>query len=202
MYFQGQKSRCSPFDCLIKQLLLATFSCLVLTFGGPQSAESQAPEEYAVKAAFVYNFTQLTQWPKSAFKGKSQPFNIAVFGSDHVKTLFQSIDGKTSADRTIRIFTPEPDALDLETELSQCQIVFISSQMDAEKVSRIINATENRPILTIGEEKNFSRRGGIIQFIKKNDRLHFEVNLKNAQAHDIKFSSRLLKLAVIVSEEK
>ena len=169
---------------------------------GPGPAWSEPLEEYAVKAAFVYNFTKLTQWPETVFKSDTQPFNIAVFGNDHVKTLFKTLDGKTSTGRTIHIITPEPGTPEIEKKLRQCQIVFISTEVQSEQVSLILKTIKDQPVLSIGEEKSFSRGGGIIQFYKKNDRLHFEVNLDSAQAHQIKFSSRLLKLAVIVSDEK
>jgi hypothetical protein len=73
--------------------------------------------------------------------------------------------------------------------------------MHLEQVLRILKNIGDRPILTIGEIKSFSRAGGIIQFFTRDDHLHFEINIKKAQAHQLKFSSRLLKLAVIVNEK-
>jgi hypothetical protein len=85
--------------------------------------------------------------------------------------------------------------------LADSQVVFISRHTPLEQALQILNSIGDRPVLTIGEVKNFSRAGGIIQFFTRDDYLHFEINIKNAEAHQLKFSSRLLKLAVIVDEK-
>jgi phosphopentomutase len=149
----------------------------------------------------VYNFTKLIQWPETAFASDKKNFNIAVFGNEQLKESFQTIDGKISTGRVISIQYPDPKSDSFKKTLAKSHIVFISRHMHLEQVLRILKNIGDRPILTIGEIKSFSRAGGIIQFFTRDDHLHFEINIKKAQAHQLKFSSRLLKLAVIVNEK-
>lgn len=166
------------------------------------TVQSQNLEEYKVKAAFVYNFTKLIQWPKTAFDSEMEPFKISVFGNeDLLKESFQTIDGKISNGRVISIRYPDPKGNDYKKMLADSPVVFISRHTPLEQALQILNSIGDRPVLTIGEVKNFSRTGGIIQFFTRDDYLHFEVNIKKAEAHQLKFSSRLLKLAVIVDEK-
>jgi hypothetical protein len=130
-----------------------------------------------------------------------EPFKIAVFGNEDLKESFQTIDGKISAGRVISIRYPDPKGNDYKKMLADSQVVFISRHTRLEQALQILNSIGDRPVLTIGEVKNFSRAGGIIQFFTRDDYLHFEINIKNAEAHQLKFSSRLLKLAVIVDEK-
>lgn len=166
------------------------------------TVQSQNLEEYRVKAAFVYNFTKLIQWPKTAFDSEKENFKIVVFGDEYLKESFQTIDGKISTGRLISIQYSDPKDNDYKNALADSQIVFISRHTRLEQVLRILSSIGDRPVLTIGEAKNFSRAGGIIQFFTREDQLHFEVNIKKAEAHQLKFSSRLLKLAVIVNEKE
>lgn len=187
------------FKQLIMKIAIPACICqfvLCITAG---TVQPQNLDEYSVKAAFVYNFTKLIEWPHTAFTNDGGNFNIAVFGNDHLKAFFRTIDGKTSAGRVISIHYPDPWADDYKDALAQSQIVFISRHTRLAQVLQILNDIGDRPVLTIGEDKNFSRAGGIIQFFTRNDHLHFEVNIKNAETRRLKFSSRLLKLAVVVN---
>jgi len=187
---------------IIKLFIQACICQILLCIIDIGTAQSQNLEAYTVKAAFVYNFTKLIQWPKTAFDSEGENFEIVVFGDESLKESFQTIDGKISTGRLISIQYSDPKANDYKKTLAKTQIVFISRHIRLEQVLQILSTIGDRPVLTIGEAKNFSRAGGIIQFFTRDDQLHFEVNVKKAEAHQLKFSSRLLKLAVIVNEKK
>ena len=191
------KRQMQPLKHKIMKLFIPACICQVLWCVIIGTVQSQDRKEYMVKAAFVYNFTKLIQWPQTAFDNKGENFKIAVFGNDDLKKSFRTIDGKASAGRVISIQYPDPKAEDYKKTLAESQIVFISRHTRLEQVVRILNDIGNRSVLTIGEDKYFSRAGGIIQFFTRNDHLHFEINIKSAETHQLKFSSRLLKLAVI-----
>lgn len=191
------KRQMQPLKHKIMKLFIPACICQVLWCVTIGTVQSQDRKEYMVKAAFVYNFTKLIQWPQTAFDSEGKNFKIAVLGDDDLKESFRTIDGKASAGRVISIQYPDPKAEDYKKTLAESQIVFISRHTRLEQVVRILNDIGDRPVLTIGEDKYFSRAGGIIQFFTRNDHLHFEINIKSAEAHQLKFSSRLLKLAVI-----
>jgi len=197
-----RKNQMQPLKHKIIKLFIKACICqFLLCIFAIGTVQSQNLEEYKVKAAFVYNFTKLIQWPQTAFDSEEENFKIVVFGDEYLKESFQTIDGKISTGRVISIQYPDPKANDYKKMLVESQIVFISRHMRLEQVLQILSSIGDRPVLTIGEAKNFSRAGGIIQFFTRDEQLHFEVNLKKAEAHQLKFSSRLLKLAVLVNEK-
>lgn len=53
-------------------------------------------------------------------------------------------------------------------------------------------------MLTVGEDGVFTQCGGIINFVKEDNRVRFEVNVSAAERAGLKISSRLLALARIV----
>jgi hypothetical protein len=66
---------------------------------------------------------------------------------------------------------------------------------------RFFAAAKDQPVLLIGETSDFARIGGIINFISRNGRLHFEINIQEAERHGLKISSRILQLATIIEND-
>ncbi len=184
------------------------FIGVLSVFWTPDSATAESLEEYAVKAAFIYNFTKFIQWPETAFENSETPFLISVFGDDRVKTNFQALDGKKSTERSIQIqYYPDTASLSNDTDAGEpgflrSNVVFIGEQIGPDETLRILSLIGDHPVLTIGEIRNFTKMGGVIQFFSRNDHLHFEINIKSGQQHALKFSSRLLKLAVVVDGDQ
>ncbi len=53
-------------------------------------------------------------------------------------------------------------------------------------------------VLTISDNDAFCIDGGIVQLVLSGNRVRFRINQANAQAHGLKLSSQLLKMAEIV----
>src|SRR3954466_10136508 len=61
-------------------LALAMVSAVATVPG--RAAEEGVSKEYAVKAAFLYNFTKFIEWPATAFKSDTSPLIIGILGHD------------------------------------------------------------------------------------------------------------------------
>jgi hypothetical protein len=84
--------------------------------------------------------------------------------------------------------------------VSGCHIAFITAER-GEEGREIITAVAGKSILTIGETEGFARSGGVIGFYNEGSKIRFEVNLGAAKNAKLRISSRLLKLARLVSSE-
>lgn len=171
-------------------LLIYLFSC------GVVSSLADTKQEYAVKAAFVLNFAKFTQWPEEAFENPDS-FSLCVIGGKSLTEGFQTIDGKKVDDRSLRVdFVSEADDFD------KCNMLFVGKDIDRSALLRIFASVTEKPVLTIGEVKDFAMLGGVINFVRKKGKLRFEVNRDTSLKQKIQISSRLLKLAIIVNGEK
>ena len=145
----------------------------------------QRPAEYAVKAAYIYNFGKFAKWPSVA-----QTFNICVLGKDPFGgeldriVLGETIDGKPIVVRRMIDFNHGHD----------CQILFLSNS-ERGKLSAILAQVQNLPILTVSDAPDFVERGGMIQFELQNDRVRFSINLRSAREAKLNISSDLLRVA-------
>src|SRR5688572_17808492 len=90
----------------------------------PGMVLAQTVDEYAMKAAFIYNFTKFVEWPKASGLGT---FAICVLGDDPFASLLdQVVKGKTAngvAIQTRRLREP--------SEARQCQVVFVKRGEEA-----------------------------------------------------------------------
>jgi dihydroxyacid dehydratase/phosphogluconate dehydratase len=58
-----------------------------------------------------------------------------------------------------------------------------------------VNAYKDSNVLTVGETEDFIDFGGIIAFVRENDKILFDINREAAKRAEIEISSRVLRLA-------
>ena len=151
----------------------------------PPQLESQ------VKAAFLYNFAQYTEWPKTASE-KDGNFDFCIAGDGVTSALQTTVRGETVNGRT-----PVVRTLEEGEDPQNCDVLFISEKQTARRRDEVLNAVAKAPVLTVGEGHDFLQSGGIIRFLKSGNRIRFEINPDAAARASLRFSSRLLRLAEI-----
>jgi hypothetical protein len=153
--------------------------------------------EYRVKAVFLYNFAKFIEWPPDAFAAPGAPFGLCVLGNDPFgPDLEELVGSKVAQGRplAIRRFA------DVKA-MSGCHILFVADT-DRRKLPAILQAVGSAPILTVGENQDFTQLGGALRFFLLENRVRFEINLAaTARAH-LKLSAKLLDLARVVGKEK
>ena len=116
--------------------------------------------EYQIKAAFLYKFAKLCEWPN---KSDTEHIVIAILGSDPFGQSIDSIlNGKVIHNRPINI-----RRLRLIDEIDSCDVLFISSS-EEHQLEDLFKALHKKPILTVGDTKGIAGRGAIIGFVMVN----------------------------------
>jgi hypothetical protein len=156
-------------------------------------AQSAKPSDYDVKAAYLYNFGHFVEWPANVASAQNDSFTVCVLGQDPFgPVLDTTLAGETIAGK--RVVAKRISALQ---ESGNCQILFLSSAEEA-RLNKIIEALNKQAVLTVSDMPQFSRRGGMIQFVQEGKRVRFEVNLAAVQQAGLTLSSELLKVATTV----
>jgi len=158
---------------------------------------SQPYTEYELKAAYLFNFGKFIQWPDS-FNEKQDEFVIGIYGKNPFGEILEStIKNKTLADKPIKIIICENDH-----DVLKCHVVFFT-QVNIIKVKEIIKLTNEKPILTVGDNiDDFCLIGGLINFTPQYSRHRFEINNNAAINNNLLISSKLLSLARIITEDE
>ncbi len=153
-------------------------------------AQDSKPTDYQVKAAYLYNFGRFVEWPAG---GKTESFAICVLGQDPFGAALDA----TLAGETIEGSRVVARRISKSQDAAGCRILFISSSEEGQ-LKEILSALDRTTVLTVGEMPQFTRRGGMVQFILEGNRVRFEVNLTSAERAGLTMSSQLLKLALNV----
>jgi hypothetical protein len=170
---------------------LPSLLLLGLFLGVLRSNASEASRsENRVKALFVINFAKYVEWPSKAFTSTNSDFVIGVLGESRFgEDLNKAAEGKTIGGRPISILK-----LRKAEEILACQIVFVSSSEKAH-LTEILQAVRSRPVLTVSDIESFAQQGGIIGFLRKDDRIRLEIDLAPAEAAGLQLSAKLLSVA-------
>jgi hypothetical protein len=160
--------------------------------GADADAQASRPNEYQVQAAYLYNFGKFVKWPAVAPANQSGAFTICVLGQDPFGSVLEStLAGQTVGGKPVAVkrLTKAQDA-------AACHILSLSAtQRD---LKGTLEAIDDSSVLTVSDMPDFSKRGGIIQFILEGDRVRFEINLESAEKSHLVFPSELLKVAAAV----
>jgi hypothetical protein len=156
-----------------------------------------AQTEYAVKAAFLYNFAKYVQWPAETRPSPAGAFVITVLGRDPFgSALEENLQGKEVDQLRVvvrRVHGPE--------EVGPSQIVFISDSQRTQ-LPAILKQLGDSPTLTVGDMDHFAERGGVIQFRTEGDRVRLSINRAAAERAHLRISAELLKLAKLVGSRE
>ena len=158
------------------------------------AAVDDIPREYQIKAALLYNFTKLVEWPSDSFAAATDPIVIAVLGdSPCFPALDLALKGRTVNSRPIVVRRGES-----VQEAASAQVLFVSASHE-DRFAAMAAMLGSAPVLTVGESAAFAAmRGGAINFIVHQDKVGFEIHLNAAVHARLKISTHLLQLAMDV----
>jgi len=150
-------------------------------------------DEYRVKAAFLYHFTQLVDWPADAQGANGKSIAICTLGGNPFGgDLEATLQGKTIGSRPLEI-----RHLKRPEEAPGCLAVFIAG--DRKQMAQTLAVLKDSSVLTVGESADFAKQGGMIGFcMESDDKVRFVINVEAAAQAKLKISARLLMLAKTV----
>lgn len=172
--------------------IFLTWMVFILPYSG---LRAQQASEYEVKAAFLYNFSKFLEWPPGTFDNYTGPFVVGVYGRNPFGNfLAETISGEVAMGRPIRL-----QYFNNLNEIGTCHILFIERNAGTEEA---LKALEGKPILTVSEDPDFCRKGGIVRFFSESDMIRIEINPEAAKSANLTISSKLLRIAKIYESTK
>jgi uncharacterized protein DUF4154 len=173
--------------------LLAELALLAPPVEAQRVIEPQRPAYSAdeVKAAFLYRFGTYVDWP--VVKAAGDPITIAVLGAPSVAMLLADyVPGRTIQNRPVEV---RPIAR-IE-DVRDSELLFIGREHSA-TLSQLVDALGHRPVLVVADAPEGLRHGAMVNFQLVDQRVRFEISLRNAKAAGLVLSSRLLSAAIRV----
>lgn len=160
-------------------------------------AQAQTSREYQLKAVFLFNFAQFTQWPSNAFTNSDSPIIIGVLGIDPFgETLDEVVRGETANGHKLVV-----ERYRRLEEIQTCHILFIS-QSETRRIDRVLEALKGKPTLTVSDMEPAAGRMLAIRFVQENSKLRIRVNTDAVSEAHLTLSSKLLRASEIVASGK
>jgi hypothetical protein len=130
------------------------------------------------------------EWPPATFSTPAEPFIVGILGSDPFGSyLDQIISGEK--------VTGHPMIVQRQTDINNIQrshILFINVPG---KISEALAGIKGKNILTVSDDPEFCKKGGIVRFYMEKDMIRIQINVNAAKAENIIISSKLLRIAQI-----
>ncbi len=177
----------------VKSLINLTKIWLILfslLFSSMVWANDAQQRDYQAKALFLYNFANFVSWPEEAFAAEAEPIHMCLFGDLPFGTILDNVDGTLIGDHPLKITRTNA----IEDIAQGCQILFVGNERRA-LLPEFWKQIKYVYVLSVGEQKEFTSRGGIINILRTTDRMQFDVNISNAMQNGLFISSDLLALA-------
>lgn len=179
-------------------LTVALGGCVSLLLGhapvfGAKKDSPALPEEYVVKAAILFNFIKLVEWPATMPAPANEPIRVGLLGHAHCcKPVADALEGKLVRQRPLRV----RQFSDLKG-LEECQVVFLARDEKA-RLKPLLEKVNGKSILTIGECEGFVEAGGVINLVVADRKVRYYVNPAAAERAGLKLSADLLRLGMVV----
>jgi len=166
----------------------AVFVALVMLASSSVFAQERPMHE--VYSMMVFNFVKYVQWPAN---DDSKEFVIGVMGNNEIfNTLSAWYAGKPKGNKTYVI-----KKFNSASEMTDCQVVFIdrskSNEFDA-----VNNKVKGKGTLVVTDRNGLGTKGSCINFKKVDEKLKFELNQHAIEASNLKVSSALTNMAILI----
>jgi len=173
-----------------RRLRWSAVPLLAALLAGLAAPASAQVDERALKAAYLFNFIQFTQWPVPP----DEPFRLCVLGTTPLDEQLAKLEGKPVLGGLhigVRHVAPRES-------FAGCHALYVDDSQRSQ-VDEVLGRLAGTPVLTITDGDGLADKGVMIEIHKREARLGFEVNLKVARRANLNFSARMLKLASYVA---
>lgn len=142
------------------------------------------PSLYHSYAVFVQSFARYSSWPALA-----NGFKVVVVGNTKAyDEIIKNVAGKTIAGSAAVVVKGD------DTNMEDANIIYLSDGA-SNQLSQLLRATDGKPVMIIAEREGLHKKGAAMSFIVINNKLKFDINMKELEKRNLKISAQLTTLA-------
>jgi hypothetical protein len=152
-------------------------------------AVAAQPKEHEVKAAFLFKFLSFVEWPRAALPAGAPLVIGAVGGEDVAAELEQIVAGRVVEGRRVLVRRlPEGEVP------AGVHLVFFG-RGEASRLRALQRLEPSQPLLIVCDWEGALEAGAVVNFLRAEGRVRFEVALDAAERRGLRISSRMLAVA-------
>lgn len=166
---------------------------LLLCSAVQQPRDSEKDTTAILQANYLYNIAKLVEWKDEGMRQGN--FIIGVIGGAN---LYQELIKQYST-RTIGKQPIEVRKLPRSTDVERCHILFVGKS-ELALLPDIYKHMQNRPTMVVTEYAGALEDGAVVNFVKVENLLKYELSMANAKKHGLVVGLTLKNLAHRVEE--
>ena len=179
-------------------IALIQVAALLAWPSAPAMAAQSIPQEYELKAVYLYNFLQFVNWPAGPCSvGGKRVEEIAVLGDSPIGESLKNLQAELKRTRgveiSLRFYGPYVEDMDL----SGCQLIFIS-QPELKHIKKIISSLKGKTALLVADDEDCLEQGCMIALLTQSSKIRWAVNRRSIEDSGLKMNARLLEMAIKV----
>ena len=185
---------------LMRHIVLICLSLAMCT--AQASPPLKVKDTDQLKAAFVFRILQFVKWPdepESDHANKS-PIRLCFWHQNSLsEAALKNIKSVTVRRRPLHIIR------DVNSyDMTSCHVLYIPARswQTFDDLNSVLRKLDRQATLTIGDKRNFAEYGGMINLLRRQDRLAIKVNFQEVRNAKLQIGSPLLELAKIVQTQK
>lgn len=169
------------------KLVVLLFSMVALV-AAKESNEQRPMHE--IHSMMLYNFMKYVNWPASVTSGD---FVIGVLGDKEVHdTLIKWYGTKSKGSQKIVI-----KQFNSVAEITDCHVIYIGTRSSRDFVE-VKGKLSGKHTLTITDKAGLGKKGSCINFTTVGGKLKFELNQSSLESSNLKVSSQLAGMAIMI----
>jgi hypothetical protein len=157
-----------------------------LAVGQPRMSEDK------LEASMLLQLTRFVVWPQT--QPSASNIRICVHGSERLTGALKSI----SQNEVVQGKPVTVTNIVRANALSGCDVAWFGAL--SEREFEAVNSTATRnAVLTVSDLETFTARGGMVGLVPRDGRMSIEINREASEQAGLQFSSKVLRLARLVS---
>ncbi|TXI83072.1 MAG: YfiR family protein [Flavobacteriales bacterium] len=175
----------------LRVLFLAPFFLFATVPQQPREADKDTTA--ILQANYLYNIAKLVEWKDPEMR--SGNFVIGVIGGGNVyRELIKQYSTRTIGKQPIEV-----RKLPQSAEVERCHMLFVG-RSDLALLPEIFKRMHAKPTLVVTEYTGALEDGAVVNFVKVDNLLKYEMSLANAQKHGLVVGLTLKNLAHRIEE--
>jgi hypothetical protein len=171
-------------------LCFATWHCCTYL----QAQNYAISNEYSLKAAYIYKFSQYTDWSSNA---STDSFRIVILDNEEIYQSIKKIaEVYKVKDKPIAVYQYQSLAKVLpDSYLEKIHMLYADNSVGQDMVRKLCQS-KSKSTLLIGENEDFISAGGHISFYREDNKIKFKINSSLINNNYFKINSQLLRLGL------
>ena len=194
-----EEKKCCLAKSFIKNIKGLVVLALTISLGynsyADTSPSNDTADEYAVKAAYIYNILRFVSWPDSSPLASTESLNICLFKDDSFAPYLDPISKKSIGKKPIKLKT-----IMSPSEAGSCHLIFINDSRELDKFKDGLQLDHNDSIL-LGNDIEFIKNGGLLSFYIDNNKVRLGANRTAIANTRLQISSMLIEVCKLHDEE-